>query len=57
MVLKQQGETERAISSFKKAAGLDARLVEAQSELRVLQSRANKEREGGKGLFDRLRKK
>ena len=59
MALKSQGDVQRAIGSFKRAADLDPRLAEAQSELRVLTMRSTRvEKEPPpKGLFDRLRKK
>jgi len=54
MVLKQQGDVERALASFQRAAQLDERLAEAQSEMRVLAARERKSADGRRGLFDRL---
>jgi tetratricopeptide (TPR) repeat protein len=53
---KEDKEFDRAVAVFKRAAELDSRLVEATSEMRLIQMRREKERHSG-GFLDRFRKK
>lgn len=56
LALKEEKDLDRAYGAFKKALELDARLLEAEREMRLLQMRREKEAKGG-GLFDRFRRR
>jgi tetratricopeptide (TPR) repeat protein len=53
LCLKNDGETDRALASFKRALELDERLIEAEREVRLINMRKDKDKGG---LFDRFRK-
>jgi hypothetical protein len=57
VVLKEEGELDRAIVSLRRAISLDSKLSEAESELRVVTARREKTEKKGGGLLDRFRKK
>ena len=57
MAWKAEDDVTRALGSFQKAIEIDPRLGDALSEIRVLSARKERGGDGGKGLFDRLRKK
>jgi curved DNA-binding protein CbpA len=53
--LKEEKDIDRAYSMFKKAHELDARLLDAEREMRLINMRREKEKSSG-GFFDRFRK-
>ena len=52
--LKEEKDIDRAYGMFKKAHELNARLLDAEREMRLINMR--KEKEKGGGFFDRFRK-
>jgi cytochrome c-type biogenesis protein CcmH/NrfG len=54
MCLKEENDVDRAYNMFKKAYDLDARLIDAEREMRLINMRREKEKSGG--LFSRFRK-
>jgi tetratricopeptide (TPR) repeat protein len=55
LCLKEEKDVDRAYGMFKKAHELNARLIEAEREMRVINMRKSKEKSSG-GFFDRFRK-
>ncbi|MSP63884.1 MAG: tetratricopeptide repeat protein [Myxococcales bacterium] len=55
VVLRDEGDPEHAIGELRKALEIDPRLSDAASEIRLINTR--KEKQGGKSLLDRFRKK
>jgi curved DNA-binding protein CbpA len=55
LCFKQEKDIDRAYAQFKRACELDARLLEAESEIRLINMRREKEK--SVGFFDRFRKK
>ncbi|HEX6838775.1 MAG TPA: DUF4388 domain-containing protein [Polyangia bacterium] len=53
--LKEEKDVDRAYGMFKKAHELNARLIDAEREMRVINMRKEKEKSSG-GFFDRFRK-
>ncbi len=54
LALKEEKDTDRAYNMFRKAVDLDARLLDAEREMRLINMRRGKEEK--RGLFDRFRK-
>lgn len=53
--LKEEKDVDRAYGMFRKAHDLDARMLDAEREMRLINMRKEKEKGGG-GFFDRFRK-
>ncbi len=57
VVLREEGDLDRAALELRQAVELDKRLTEAAAELRVINLRREKSDKAKAGLFDRLRNK